>query len=91
MILFTFPSHYKTIQVNGEMNRTYWNNIIYQFLQQKHNANTSYQEIPIKIYIEGPLHELFFITDSIQEQLIIEPTKKIVATYIVEDLTLMDS
>ena len=73
------------------MTRMYWNNIIYQFLQQKHNADTSYWEIPIKIYTRGLLHELFFITDSIQEQLIIEPTKKIVVTYAFEDLTLMDS
>ena len=40
-IPFTPPSHYKTIQVNGEKKRTYWNNIVYQFLQQKHNADTS--------------------------------------------------
>ena len=40
-IPFTPPSHYKTIQVNGEKKRTYWNNIVYQFLQQKHNVDTS--------------------------------------------------
>jgi len=28
-IPLTPPSHYKTIQTNGEKNRTYWNNIAY--------------------------------------------------------------
>jgi len=41
-ISFPPPSHYKTIQVNGEKNRTYWNDIAYQFLQKKHNTNTSH-------------------------------------------------
>jgi len=35
--------------------------------------------------------KLFFIADSIQGQLIIEPTKKIIATYAVGNLTLMNS
>ena len=35
-------THYKTIQTNWEKNKTYWNNIAYQFLQQKHNIDTSY-------------------------------------------------
>ena len=53
IILFTPPNYYKTIQANREKNRAYWNNTTYQFLQQKHNIDTSYQEIPIKIHTEG--------------------------------------
>jgi len=91
MIPFTPSSYYKTIQANGKKNRIYWNDITYQFLQQKHNADTSCQGIPIKTYTGGPSYELFFIADSVQRQLIIEPTKKMVAIYVVGDLTLMDS
>ena len=47
--------------------------------------------MPIKIYIGGLSHEPFFIANFIQGQLIIEPTKKIVAIYTVRDLTLMNS
>jgi len=83
-------THYKTIQTNGEKKKMYWNDIVYQFMQQKHNADTS-QEIFIKIYTRGPLYKPFFIVDSIQGQLIMGPTKKMVATYAVEDLTLIDS
>jgi len=32
-ISFLSPSHYKTTQTNREKNKTYWNNITYQFLQ----------------------------------------------------------
>ena len=52
-------THYKTIQTNREKNKTYWNNIAYQFLQQKHNVDTSHQDIPIKIYTRGLPHKLF--------------------------------
>jgi len=38
----------------------------------------------------GLLYELFFITDSIQGMVIIEPTKKTVAIYTVGNLTLMN-
>ena len=38
----------------------------------------------------GPLHELYFIALTLQSQIIIEPTKKIVASYVVGDLALLD-
>ena len=57
----------------------------------KNNTDTSHQEILIKIYTEGLLYKLFFIADSVQKQLIIGPTKKIMVIYAVGDLTLMDS
>ena len=91
IILFLPPNHYKTIQVNEEKNRTYWSDIAYQFLQQKYNTDTSCQGILIKIYTGGPLYKPFFIAYCIQGQLIIGPTKKMVVTYVVEGLTLMDS
>jgi len=54
--------NYKTIQVNREKNKMYWNNIAYQFLQQKYNINTSCQGILIEptkkiitIYVVGNL------------------------------------
>ena len=59
-------------------------------MQQKHDADTS-QGIFIKIYTRGSLYKPFFIVDFIQRQLIIGLAKKMVVTYTVEDLTLMDS
>lgn len=90
-ISFLPSIYYKNMQTNGGKNKICWNNIAYQFLQQKHNADISCQEIPIKIYTGGLPHKPFFIANSIQGMLIIGPTKKMVAMYTVGDLALMDS
>ena len=46
--------------------------------------------LPIKIYIGGPSHKLYFITLTLQGQIIIGLTKKIVISYVVKDLVLLD-
>ena len=38
----------------------------------------------------GLLHELYFIALTLQGQIIIGPTKKMVASYVVGDLMLLD-
>ena len=40
-IPFLPQNYYKTIETNGKKNKIYWNNIVCQFLQQKHNTDTS--------------------------------------------------
>ena len=42
------------------------------------------------MYIEGPLHEPYFIALMLQGKTIIRPTKKLVTSYIVRDLVLLD-
>ena len=42
------------------------------------------------MYSEGLPHKPFFITLTLQDQLIIEPTKKMVALYMVGDLKLLN-
>jgi len=42
------------------------------------------------MYTEGLPHEPYFITLTLQRQIIIEPTKKLVTTYMVGDLVLLD-
>ena len=42
------------------------------------------------MYTRRPSHEPYFITSTLQEKLIIRPTKNIVALYMVGDLTLLD-
>ena len=44
----------------------------------------------IEIYIGGLPYKLYFIILALQEQIIIRPTKKMVTTYIVGDLVLLD-
>ena len=42
------------------------------------------------MYSEGPPHEPYFITFTLQGQIIISPIKKIIALYVVGDLALLD-
>ena len=48
------------------------------------------KEFPIEIYTGGLPHEPYFIALTLQEQIIIGPTKKLVITYIVRDLALLN-
>ena len=57
--------------------------------QKKHNADTM-RGFSIEIYIGGPPYESYFIALTLQEQIIIGLTKKLVVTYIVGDLVLLD-
>ena len=58
------------------------------FLEKKHNLNTTRKGFSIKMYMEGPSHEPYFIVLTLWEQIIIEPMKKLVTTYVVRDLVL---
>ena len=82
--------YYKLLQPQGEQDKKYQNKIAITFLENKHNANTIRKEFPIEMYSEGLPHKPFFITLTLQDQLIIEPTKKMVALYMVGDLKLLN-
>jgi len=42
------------------------------------------------MYLEGPLHEPFFITLTLWKTIVIGPTKKLVTSYVVGDLAFLD-
>ena len=56
------------------------------FMEDKYNMETLQNKYPISMYQEGPPHEPYFIVINNQEQPIIGPNKKIVATHIVGEL-----
>ena len=60
------------------------------FLKKKHNADTVRKNFPIEMYIGGPPHESYFIALTLKRQIIIGPTKKMVTSYVVGDLALLD-
>ena len=55
-------------------------------MEDKYNMETLQNKYPISMYQEGPPHEPYFIVINNQEQPIIGPNKKIVATHIVGEL-----
>jgi len=57
---------------------------------KKHNVDTTRKGFPIEMYLGGLPHEPYFIALTLQEQIIIGPTKKMVVSYVVEDLALLD-
>jgi len=59
------------------------------FLDQKHNTETSRNGYQIPMFQGGPLYEPYFIAIDNREQIIIGLSKKIVATYMVEELEVL--
>ena len=59
------------------------------FVEMKYNTDTSRNGYHIKIFQGGPPHEPYFVTIDNMEQVIIDPSKKIVATHIVRELVVL--
>lgn len=90
MMQFYPPPHYKSLKPQVEQDKQYWNEITVAFLEQKHNANMMRKGFPIEMYMVSLPHELYFITLTLQDQIIVGPTKKLVTTYMIGDLVLLD-
>ena len=88
--LFYPPPYYKSIQSQGEQDKQYWKEIAVEFLKKKHNADTTRKRFSIKMYMGGPPYELYFIMLTLWGEIIIGLTKKLVATYVVGDLVLLN-
>jgi len=58
-------------------------------LEKKHNIDTARNGYQIHMFQGGPPHKPYFITIDNREQVIIEPGKKIVATYMVGELKVL--
>ena len=59
------------------------------FLDKKKNTDTSRNSQQIPMYQRGPPHEPYFITTDNRDQIIIGPSKKIVATHVVGELEVL--
>ena len=87
---FLPPLHYKTLWPQGEQDKQHWNEITVVFLEKKHNTDITRKDFLIKMYTRGLPHEPYFITLILQGKIIVGPTKKLVTTYVVGDLALLD-
>jgi len=59
------------------------------FVERKRNNDTSRNGCQIPMYQEGPPHEPYFIAIDNKDQVIIGPSKKIVATHVVGELEVL--
>ena len=87
---FYLPPYYQSLWPQGEKDKQYWKEIVVIFLEKKHNADTTRKGLSIEMYTEGLPHKSYFIALTLWGQIIIGSTKKLVATYMVRDLALLD-
>jgi len=89
MRIFRPLPHYQSLKSRGEQDPIFWNQVAMAFLEKKHNMNILRSEYQIHMFQGGPLHKLYFIAIDNREQIIISPSKKIVATHVVGELEVL--
>ena len=87
--IFRPPPYYQSLKSRGEQDPTFWKEVAMAFLDKKKNMDTSRNGYPIPMYQGGLPHEPYFIAINNQDQIIIGPSKKIVAMHMVGELEVM--
>ena len=87
--LFKPPPHYQSLKSRGENDPIFWKEVAIAFLERKHNTDTARNGFQIHMFQGGPPHEPYFIAMDNKVQIIICPSKKIVATYVVGELEVL--
>ena len=87
--LFKPPPHYQSFRSRGEQDPTFWNEVATAFLDRKHNIDTARNGYQIHMFQGGPPHKPYFIAKDNKDQIIISPSKKIVATHVVGELEVL--
>ena len=87
--LFKPPPHYQSLKSRDEQDPKFWKEIATALVEQKHNIETARNSYPIIMFQGGSLHEPYFIAINNRGQIIIGPSKKTVATYVVGELKVL--
>ena len=87
--LFKPPLHYQFLKSRGEQDSTFWKEVAMAFLEKKYNMDTARNGYQIYMFQGGPPHEPYFIAIENRNQVIIGPSKKIVATHVVGELEVL--
>ena len=87
--LFKPPQHYQSLKSRGENDPIFWKEIATAFLEKKYNTDTARNGHQIHMFQGGPPHEPYFIAMDNKDQIIIGPSKKIVATHVVGELEVL--
>ena len=87
--LFKPPPHYQSLKSRGENDPIFWKEIATAFLKSKYNTDTARNGCQIHMFQGGPPHEPYFIAMDDKDQIIIGPSKKIVAMHVVGELEVL--
>jgi len=89
MRLLKPPPYYQSLKSRGEQDPVFWKEFAMALVDQKYNTNTARNRYQIPMFQEGPPHKPYFIAINNREQIIIGPSKKIVATHVVGELEVL--
>ena len=87
--IFRPPPYYQSLKSRGEQDPEFWKEVAMAFVDKKKNTDTSRNGCQIPMYQGGPPHEPYFIAIDNKDQVIIGPSKKIVATHVVGELEVL--
>ena len=87
--IFHPPPHYQSLRSRREQDPDFWKEVAMAFVDKKRNTDTARNGCQIPMYQGGPPHEPYFIAIDNKDQVIIGPSKKIVATHVVGELEVL--
>jgi len=87
--IFKPPPHYQSLKSRGEQDPVFWREVAMAFVERKYNMDIARNGLQIHMFQGGPPHEPYFIAIDNKDQVIIGPSKKIVATHVVGELEVL--
>ena len=87
--IFRPPPYYQSLKSRREQDLNFWKEVVTAFLDKKKNTDTARNGCQIPMYQGGPPHEPYFIAIDNRDQIIIGPSKKIIATHVVGELEVL--
>ena len=87
--IFRPPPYYQALRSRGEQDPEFWKEVVMAFVDRKRNTDTSRNGCQIPMYQGGPPHKPYFVAIDNKDQVIIGPSKKIVATHVVGELEIL--
>jgi len=87
--IFQPPPYYQSLKSRGENNPIFWKEVATAFLEKKHNTDMARNGYQIHMFQGGPPHKPYFIAMDNKDQIIIGPSKKIVAIHVVGELEVL--
>ena len=87
--IFRPPPYYQSLRSRGEQDPEFWKEVVMAFMDRKRNTDTARNGCQIPMYQGGPPHEPYFVAIDNKDQVIIGPSKKIVAMHVVGELEVL--
>ena len=87
--IFRPPPYYQALKSRGEQDPEFWKEVTKVFMDKKWNTDTARNGCQIPMYQGGPPYKPYFIAIGNKDQVIIGPSKKIVAIHVVGELEVL--